>query len=219
MKNLYLLYPLLLFVFITCEEETGINDGIDGFSTLFLNEDEPSGVNCQNGGTKISYGVDSNENDSLDIVEITNTFYLCDGENGVANMSSEIIEIDYNDYYSDNYYNNNFYCENDIAYFDYHTPLIDQGVLDSGLVFVQSSPDSTVWNNLPYNFYFNEENYYLITNYLYSENKVTLYWQDDYVTEVLDWNCLGRWNRLNQYVTYYNYDKYFKIIVITSIND
>ena len=61
--------------------EDGV-DGQDGFTTLVNQSDEPEGENCANGGIKVNAGPDLDNSGSLDGGEITNTFYVCNGEQG-----------------------------------------------------------------------------------------------------------------------------------------
>ena len=56
------------------------NDGSNGFNTLSNLSAEPIGSNCSNGGTKIDIGLDTNRNNILDSVEITDTSYVCNAD-------------------------------------------------------------------------------------------------------------------------------------------
>ncbi|MEO9484489.1 MAG: hypothetical protein ABJG47_13620 [Ekhidna sp.] len=75
-------------MFFACNEETTdpINgvDGINGFNALVEVQNEPVGDNCSSGGTRISIGQDSNENELLDDSEIVSTSYVCNGSPGSA---------------------------------------------------------------------------------------------------------------------------------------
>tara|TARA_R100000234_G_scaffold119562_1_gene102843 strand:- start:1055 stop:1708 length:654 start_codon:yes stop_codon:yes gene_type:complete len=75
----------------SCSEPTngvdGLNgedgvDGTNGFNTLVHSETEPVGENCTTGGTKLSFGLDEDEDGFLDIEEVRNTIYVCNGEDG-----------------------------------------------------------------------------------------------------------------------------------------
>ena len=86
-KHMILISALLF----SCSEPTngvdGLNgedgvDGTNGFNTLVHSETEPVGENCTTGGTKISFGLDEDEDGFLDIEEVRNTVYVCNGENG-----------------------------------------------------------------------------------------------------------------------------------------
>jgi len=46
-------------------------------------EDEPIGVNCESGGTKVSYGADVDGDGALSEPEIEGTKYVCDGASGL----------------------------------------------------------------------------------------------------------------------------------------
>lgn len=57
-------------------------NGTNGLNVLITHTAEPAGVNCANGGQKISAGQDSNGNSILDTAEITTSAYVCNGLNG-----------------------------------------------------------------------------------------------------------------------------------------
>ena len=62
---------------------TGIN-GTNGLSTLISITQEPTGtVNCSLGGTKISSGLDVNNNSTLENNEVSSTSYICTSANGL----------------------------------------------------------------------------------------------------------------------------------------
>lgn len=65
--------------------------GSDGEKSLVKTTDEPSGVNCVNGGKKIESGVDSNKNDVLDSVEVQATNYVCNGKTGAVPAIEDVI--------------------------------------------------------------------------------------------------------------------------------
>ncbi len=56
------------------------NDGTNGFNTLVTLDDESAGSNCSTGGTKVTTGLDTNRNGSLDSSEIVDVAYVCNGE-------------------------------------------------------------------------------------------------------------------------------------------
>jgi len=56
-------------------------DGADGLQTLLDITDEPVGVNCANGGVRIDYGTDDDDDGVLDADEIDGTEYVCHGGN------------------------------------------------------------------------------------------------------------------------------------------
>jgi hypothetical protein len=56
--------------------------GNDGLNTLVSIATEPAGVNCTYGGHKVSEGLDSNVNATLDDSEVTSHYYVCDGAPG-----------------------------------------------------------------------------------------------------------------------------------------
>lgn len=67
---------------------TGLQ-GIQGLYPLIKLTTEPSGLNCQNGGTKIEVGLDQNSNEILDNNEVNNTMtkFVCNGSNATNNVS------------------------------------------------------------------------------------------------------------------------------------
>lgn len=53
--------------------------GVDGLSSLLVINDEPIGVNCPAGGSQFLAGLDVNQNNRLDSVEISSVRYVCHG--------------------------------------------------------------------------------------------------------------------------------------------
>lgn len=58
------------------------DDGINGNNSLMNIVPETAGTNCSSGGFKILSGIDLNKNNILDINEIQNTQYICNGDDG-----------------------------------------------------------------------------------------------------------------------------------------
>jgi trimeric autotransporter adhesin len=54
--------------------------GANGKISLVKTSTEPAGANCTVGGTKIEAGVDNNSNSTLDVGEVTNISYVCNGD-------------------------------------------------------------------------------------------------------------------------------------------
>jgi len=61
---------------------TNTTNGIDGVSSLVSIINEPAGVNCTDGGVKITSGIDINSNGSLDQDEEGTPSYVCTGPAG-----------------------------------------------------------------------------------------------------------------------------------------
>ncbi|MEN9302842.1 MAG: hypothetical protein RL264_1271 [Bacteroidota bacterium] len=63
---------------------TNGTNGVDGKNTLAKTTTEAAGANCTTGGIKIEYGLDANNNGTLDASEInaTLTKYVCNGAQG-----------------------------------------------------------------------------------------------------------------------------------------
>lgn len=80
----------IAFLLVACEGPAGPN-GPTGSNGMVSTADEPPGANCENGGTKIEIGVDSNGNGVLDPSEITKTSYVCnsEGTNALVSASPE----------------------------------------------------------------------------------------------------------------------------------
>lgn len=60
----------------------GSGSGSNGKNALVKTTAETAGSNCANGGIKVESGLDNNSNGTLDISEITDTRYICNGNNG-----------------------------------------------------------------------------------------------------------------------------------------
>ncbi len=63
-------------------------NGADGKNTLAKTTTEAAGANCTTGGVKIEYGLDANNNGTLDVSEInaTLTKYVCNGATGAQGI-------------------------------------------------------------------------------------------------------------------------------------
>jgi transcription elongation factor Elf1 len=61
-------------------------NGLTGHQTLLTTTDEPAGANCVAGGQRIDYGVDNNDNGTLDAAEIDGTTYVCNGQVGLQTL-------------------------------------------------------------------------------------------------------------------------------------
>ena len=69
-----------------------ICNGLNGSNSLASLVAEPAGPNCPTGGYKINTGVDVNNNNVLDINEISNSQYLCNGiagNNSLVSLATE----------------------------------------------------------------------------------------------------------------------------------
>jgi hypothetical protein len=56
--------------------------GEDGARAVVATSAEAAGANCANGGIKLESGTDTNNNGALDAGEVTDTQYICNGEEG-----------------------------------------------------------------------------------------------------------------------------------------
>jgi hypothetical protein len=66
--------------------------GANGLNTLVVTAAEAAGGNCAAGGTKVTSGLDSNRNNTLDAAEITSTRYVCNGAAG-ANGKNALVNV------------------------------------------------------------------------------------------------------------------------------
>ena len=69
-------------------------NGVDGKISLVNVTDEIAGAKCKNGGVKITSGIDSNGNGTLDISEIQATRYVCNGIDGIINEEIQLRIVD-----------------------------------------------------------------------------------------------------------------------------
>jgi hypothetical protein len=60
--------------------------GAAGARSLLSITAEPAGANCANGGQKIDYGVDDNDNGTLETSEVDGTSYACNGTDGLTSL-------------------------------------------------------------------------------------------------------------------------------------
>jgi len=220
MKRLLLIVlPLLLMV--GCED-TDVSDGVDGLTILVESDVEPNGTNCSNGGTKLFFGGDVDGDGVLDEDEITNTVYVCngedgndgndgedgedgnDGDDGVSNMSVSIFEMTSNnvDYIEDG--SNDGYLN-----YEFSSNLITNDVVENGVVLVyrSSTTNPYVWTPLPNIFYGGDNSsvdYVLDCWYYYSNGKVVIGWDINY-----DYS----WSNWLSIISYWGV--YYKIVIVT----
>lgn len=80
-----------------CNGNTGAagSAGADGSNSLLDVVAEPAGENCASGGLKIISGFDLNNNTVLDENEISNTKFVCNGDDGSngANGSNSLLDL------------------------------------------------------------------------------------------------------------------------------
>jgi len=201
MKKLLFLFGL--FIFMSCEEAKEGVEGEDGLNLLVSMETEPAGTNCENGGTKISFGYDLNGDGILASTEITSNSFVCNGSNGVANISTEIIELTGNntEYMGDN--------SNGYLLYSSNSPLVTEDVLENGLVVVEMSPSNNpyVWFSLPLVIFNGDDNGvdYIYTNeFAYEEGSVGISWWCSFDRTAQEWiNISSLWAN------------YYKISIIT----
>ena len=70
------------------KSSTFVCNGIDGNTSLTRITNENSGSNCENGGLKIEYGVDTNRNGELNDSEVQYTTYTCNGLDGNLSLTN-----------------------------------------------------------------------------------------------------------------------------------
>ena len=75
---------LIVALFCSCEDKIGPA----GKNSLVTITDEVAGNNCPNGGQKIESGVDVDGNGSLGSTEVSQTKYVCNGQNGLSTLAT-----------------------------------------------------------------------------------------------------------------------------------
>jgi hypothetical protein len=82
---------LMVIIILGCEGEDGAL-GPQGFSSLLSITSELPGLNCQNGGIRVTSGIDKNSNNILDSDEVTSTAFVCNGVDGISSLSTVVPE-------------------------------------------------------------------------------------------------------------------------------
>lgn len=77
--------------------------GVPGKNSLSAINAEPPGANCPFGGTKVATGLDDNANNILDLIEIDDTYFVCNGDTTPSGQGFWSIDA------NNNIYNNNFF--------------------------------------------------------------------------------------------------------------
>ena len=208
MKQLFqILFSLSLIFMIGCEGAEGImgESGTDGINTLVTTATEPIGANCANGGIKVSFGSDTDGDGVLSATEVTNETYICngdDGDDGVANVSTSIIQMDEG--------NTQYEGDSDdgYLYYEFSSNLITNDVLENGVVLVEMSPTTPYdWAPLPLVLYDGDNSgvaFMYDAFYHYSVGKVTIMWSCSFDRSASDWMGI-MWLWAN----------YYKISIIT----
>ena len=208
MKRLLLIgLPISLFVF-SCEDvASGVNgvDGVDGFSSLIRVTEEPSGFNCPNGGSKVSFGYDNVlTNGVLEDNEITSTTYICngqdgnngqdgddgqDGQDGSANVNVQIVEwsSDMTSFYEDDEPNDG----DGGVYAVWSNSSLTQDVIDNGYVRIDMATSiEGPWFSLPYQIIDGDGtdvNWIYTTSYSYGVGAVRVDWDTTFGRTLSEW--------------------------------
>ena len=69
-------------------------NGFTGLNAAFKIENEPAGLNCENGGKLLAMGHDLNFNSILDSQEVTQAEYICNSISVIGNQNSVLSRID-----------------------------------------------------------------------------------------------------------------------------
>lgn len=77
MKPINTLIFFVALTIVACKQE-----GLNGFTSLIDIQTEPVGENCNSGGLRIISGIDVNNSGILEMNEIDETKYICNGESG-----------------------------------------------------------------------------------------------------------------------------------------
>ncbi len=91
MRKINLLYSFLAaLLIVSCsidrKEQPLVIEGIDGNTSLVRSSDELAGANCENGGLRLDFGVDNNQDGVLQDSEVTSTSYVCNGIDGKSSL-------------------------------------------------------------------------------------------------------------------------------------
>ena len=70
---------------------TGGATGATGLNSLITITSEPVSANCANGGSRVSAGLDSNANGSLDAAEVTGIAFVCNGPPGPGVVWNQVV--------------------------------------------------------------------------------------------------------------------------------
>lgn len=73
------------------EQTRYVCNGSDGISSLLVTTKESAGTNCASGGLKVQNGKDLNANGVLDVNEIEQTKYVCNGKDGDGAMEIRFV--------------------------------------------------------------------------------------------------------------------------------
>ena len=71
-----------------CNGRDGAGNAVTG---LFAITDEPPGANCPAGGTRIDFGLDTDSDGTLSLTEVTQTGYVCNGQDGLGSQAISTI--------------------------------------------------------------------------------------------------------------------------------
>ncbi len=77
MKTIITIVFIVASILVACDDECQ-----NGLTSLIDIQTEPVGENCNSGGLKIISGIDLNNNGILDMDEIDETKYICNGQSG-----------------------------------------------------------------------------------------------------------------------------------------
>lgn len=77
MKTIITIVFIAASILVACDDECQ-----NGLTSLIDIQTEPVGENCNSGGLKILSGIDINNSGILDLNEIAETKYICNGESG-----------------------------------------------------------------------------------------------------------------------------------------
>lgn len=77
MKTIITIVFIAASILVACDDECQ-----NGLTSLIDIQTEPVGENCNSGGLKILSGIDINNSGILDLNEIAETSYICNGESG-----------------------------------------------------------------------------------------------------------------------------------------
>ena len=190
-----------LVAFMGCEDAVDGVDGENGLPIMVSVSEEPSGDNCANGGSKVSFGYDNNANGTLDATEVTDATFICngsdgqdgnDGADGSANVDVQIVQWTPSNtfFYQDDSPSNN----DGNVYAVFTNSAVTQDVLQNGFIKVEMAGSMEgPWFVLPYVFYEEATNSDWIYDawYSYGEGAVRINWNCSFGRTESEWEEIG----------------------------
>ena len=203
----------ILFI-ISCGD---IENGTDGLNTV-VDVRDYTGSECSNGGIEINVGLDDDGDGLLSSLEVDNTQYVCNGEdgtggtNGLDGIDGSQIDVQIVQWTS----NGTLFSQNDSpnsgdgqVYTNFYNDGVTSDVILNGLIIVQYGNSSTgPWYGIPTTIYGDDGDgggvdYIYDVVYSYNEGRVQISWDCSFG------RTLSEWTEISSL-----YETYYKIITI-----